>query len=195
MITLDGEAVRSTVDTFRELLDRVPDAEAAVPVMEGTVFFVVEHVAGPLAHYAHDLAAGPTEVWATELRRLPDADLPKMSASVGAWAEVLARTLDAASRSERGWHPFGRPDPEGYAAMACVEVLVHGNDIAGALGLSWAPSIFIAVAVLDRLFPDVERTENPMADLVWATGRADPTGVRPRRESWRYATAPLQERA
>jgi hypothetical protein len=192
---LDGDAVRTAVAAFRELLERVPDGEASVPVMEGTVLFVVEHVAGSVAHYAHDLAAGPSEVWATELLRLPDADLPKMSASVGAWAEVLARTLDAAAPSERGWHPFGRPDPTGYAAMACVEVLVHGADIAGALGLTWAPSTDLAVAALDRLFPDVERTGDAMADLVWATGRADPAGDRPRREAWRYATAPVEERA
>jgi hypothetical protein len=191
---LDGDAVRSTAASLRDLLARVPDGEAAVPVMEGTVFFVVEHIAGSLAHYAHDLVAGPIEVWATELRRLPDADLPKMAASVGAWAEVLARTLDTASASERGWHPFGTPDAPGYAAMACVEVLVHGEDIAGALGLPWAPSADIAGAALDRLFPEVERTDDPVADLVWATGRADPLGVRPRRDAWRYATAPVGER-
>jgi hypothetical protein len=192
---LDGDAVRSATASLRDLLGRVPDGEAAVPVMEGTVSFVVEHIAGSLAHYAHDLVVGPTEVWATELRRLPDAGLPKMAASVGAWAEVLARTLDTASPSERGWHPFGGPDPAGYAAMACVEVLVHGADIAGALHLTWAPSTELAGAALDRLFPEVERTHDPIADLVWATGRADPAGVRPRRDAWRYATAPVAERA
>jgi hypothetical protein len=192
---LDGNAVRSAVAGVRELLDRVPDGEAAVPVMEGTVYFVVEHLAGTLAHYAHDLAAGPSEVWATELLRFPDADLPKMSASIGAWAEVLARTLEAASPDDRGWHPFGNPDATGYAAMGCAEALVHGADIAGALQLSWSPAAEIAAAVLDRLFPDVEPTGDAMADLVWATGRADPAGGRPRRDSWRYATAPVGERA
>ncbi|MCF6506476.1 hypothetical protein E9549_03495 [Blastococcus sp. MG754426] len=102
---------------------------------------------------------------------------------------MLARTLDGAAPGERGWHSHGVADPTGFAAIACAELLVHGADVAGAVGLDWQPPAEVAGAVRDRLFPDVPAGDDPLADLLWATGRLALPG-RPRRGEWRYAMRP-----
>jgi hypothetical protein len=186
---VDGTAVRAAVTAVRDLLGRVPDGAAAVPVMGTSVTAVAQHLVSCLAWYAHDLAAGPDEVSAADLLARPAADLRTVSRGVGAWGEVLARTVDAAGPADRGWHPHGVADAAGFAAIGCAEVLVHGTDVADALGLSWSPPGDVAAAVLARLFPRVTDVPDPMAGLLWATGRLALPG-QPQRTSWQYAMAP-----
>jgi hypothetical protein len=133
---LDGTAVRGAVTALCDLLGRVPDGTAAVPVMGTSVTAVAQHLVSCLAWYAHDLAAGPDEVSSADLVACPAAYLRTVSRGVGAWGEVLARTVDAAGPADRGWHPHGVADAAGFAAIGCAEVLVHGADVAVALGLS-----------------------------------------------------------
>jgi hypothetical protein len=152
---LDGDAVRTTVAAMRDLLDRVRDAEAPVPVMDCTVAAVADHLASCLAFYAHDLASGPDEVTANDLVRRTGVPLRTVATSVTAWGEVLARVVDSTPPDQRGWHSHGVADPAGFAAIGCAEVLVHGTDIAEATGLSWSPPAVVAAAVLARLFPEV----------------------------------------
>jgi hypothetical protein len=186
--TLGGDAVRSAVGAVRELLDRVPDGRADVPVMQRSVTAVAQHLAGCLAWYAQDLVAGPEETSSADLVRRPVASLSLVSRSMGAWGEVLARTVDGASPDERGWHPHGVADPAGFAAIGCAEALIHGTDVADALGLGWSPPEDLAAAVLARLFPDVTDMPDPLTGLLWATGRVD-LPPRDERASWTYAMA------
>jgi hypothetical protein len=185
----DGQAVRRSVAALAELLGRVPDGEAAVPVMGGSVTDVAQHLVSCLAWYAHDLAAGPGEVSPADLVPRGEASLATVAASVSAWGEVLARTVDAAGPADRGWHSHGVADPVGFAAIGCAEVLVHGTDVAEAVGLSWSPPADVAAAVLDRLFPEVTDAPDPMSGLLWATGRIELPG-RPRRTGWQYGMTP-----
>jgi hypothetical protein len=97
--------------------------------------------------------------------------------------------VDAAGPADRGWHSHGVADAAGFAAIGCAEVLVHGTDVADALGLSWSPPGDVAAAVLARLFPEVTDVPDPMAGLLWATGRLALPG-RPRRTSWTYGMTP-----
>lgn len=189
MTALDGDAVRAAVTSVRDLLARVPDGDADVPVMGATVTAVAQHIAGCLCWYAHDLAAGADELGGTDVVPSPETSLAVASRGIGAWGEVLARTLDGASADERGWHPHGVADPTGFAAIGCAELLVHGNDIATALGVGWSPPAGIAGAVLARLFPEVTDVEDPVLGLLWATGRADLPG-RERRTRWTYGMTP-----
>ncbi|WP_346622520.1 hypothetical protein [Blastococcus montanus] len=171
----------------------MPDGTAAVPVMDGSVLDIAAHLASCLAFYAHDLAAGPAEVSANDLVRRPGADLATHAAGIAAWGEVLARTLEGAGAGDRGWHSHGVADPAGFAAIGCAELLVHGDDVATALGLTWSPPVDVAAGVLARLFPDAPPAEDSLATLRWATGRADLPG-RPRRTGWRYAMTPVVDR-
>jgi hypothetical protein len=191
---LDGNAVLVAVTAVRDLFARVPDGAAAVPVMGASVTAVAQHLVSCLAWYAHDLVAGPDEVSPADLVARPAADLPIVSRSVGAWGEVLARTVDAAGPADRGWHSHGVADAAGFAAIGCAEVLVHGTDVADALGLPWSPPGDVAAAVLARLFPEVTDVPDPMAGLLWATGRRARPG-RPARTGWTYGMTPAGEPA
>jgi hypothetical protein len=184
-----GDHVRAALAAVRDVLARVPDAATPVPAMDADAGRVVAHVAGCLAFYAHDLVAGPDDAAGLDVVRRPDAGLDVLVVSLGAWAEVLARVVDAAPAGERGFHPDGRPDAAGFAALGCAELLLHGDDVAGAIGLAWEPPVAVSGAVLGRLFPDVPPGDDPWTALRWATGRADLPGS-PRRTSWRYAAAP-----
>jgi hypothetical protein len=181
------------VAAVRDLLDRVPDAEAAVPVMGCTITAVVDHLASCQAFYAHDLAAGPDEVTANDVVHREGTPLATVAASVTAWAEVLARLVDSAAPEDRGWHPHGVAVPSGFAAIGCAEGLVHGTDIAEAIGLAWLPPADVAEAVVARLFPEVTDAPDGMRGLLWATGRIEFPG-RPRRTVWRYEMAPAGDR-
>ncbi|WP_081788334.1 hypothetical protein [Candidatus Blastococcus massiliensis] len=192
MRALDGDAVRAAGTAVRELLDGVPDGDAEVPVMGSTVTAVGQHVATCLAWYAHDLAAGAQETSPADLVPLPEASLAVVGRTVGAWGEVLARTVDGAAPEDQGWHSHGVADAAGFAAIGCAELLVHGTDVADALGLDWSPPADVAAGVLGRLFPEVTGVEDPIVGLLWATGRGDLPG-RERRAGWTYAMVPSDD--
>ena len=85
--------------------------------------------------------------------------------------------------------------PEGFAAMGCVEALVHGHDIAQGLGLDLNARRDVCGRVLARLFPNNPADLidlDPWTVLLWATGRLDLPG-RHRPENWRWRGAPLAE--
>ena len=188
-----GDDVRRAAAAARTVLGEVGDGGTPVPAMGTDVSGVVAHVSACLAWYAHDLVAGPDEVSGADLVRRPGAVLPELVAGLGAWAEVLARVVDAAPPGERGSHPHGRPDAAGFAALGCAELLLHTDDVAASTGRAFAPPADLAAAVLGRLFPDVPGGGDPWPALRWATGRGELPG-RPRRGTWRYAAAPAGER-
>ncbi|HSO52118.1 MAG TPA: hypothetical protein VL330_05090 [Actinomycetes bacterium] len=74
-----------------------------------------------------------------ELRVPPAADRADLIRTIGVFATVLARVVDATPPGARGWHPMGQADASGFAAMACDELLVHSDDAARGLGVPFAP--------------------------------------------------------
>jgi hypothetical protein len=108
---------------------------------------------------------------------------------------ILAATVRTSSPDVRAYHPTGMADPEGFAAMGCVELLAHGHDIAQGLGLVLDPPRDPCARVLERLFPQVVAAPvdvGPWTTPLWATGRADLPG-HPRVTEWRWRGAPLDE--
>ena len=99
-------------------------------------------------------------------------------------AELLRLAVSAASPERRAWHPNGTSDPEGFAAMGVVEMLVHTYDITRGLGLEWTPPSELSAPVLARLFPGAP-PGNPSGVLLWCTGRAALPN-RPRLDRWRW---------
>lgn len=182
--------LRSAASAAQELLGRAPDFSAHVPRMDADVRRVVVHIAGCLAWYAHDLAAGPTESagptpqWSADIA---PADLVR---ELGIGADVLARVVATARPADRGWHPWGVADAAGFAAMGIVEILVHTDDVADGLGLDWTPPAGPVLAALSRLFPQAPVDAPPWRALLWCTGRADLPG-RDRVTDWRWHAAPL----
>jgi uncharacterized protein (TIGR03083 family) len=191
---MSGDDVRTTAAACRAFLAGAVGRDWTVPVpgMRWTVAETVAHVAQGLLWYAADLSAGPRELSTMDLRVRPDSPPADLVATIGAHATVLAATLDAAPADARGWERWGLPDADGFAAIACDELLVHTDDAARGLGLAFTAPPAQAEATLRRLFPWAPTGTDPWATLLWANGRAD-LPDQPRQTDWRWHCAPLAE--
>ncbi|GAA2776210.1 hypothetical protein GCM10019017_21380 [Streptomyces showdoensis] len=158
-----------------------------------------EHLANDLLYYAVQL--GPqtppldTHVPIALSRRRPDgptvfihadrdagpAGLVQVLEACGALLVAMVRTTPSHVRAH---HAAGVADPEGFAALALQETLVHMHDLAEGLGLAWTPPSDLCSRVLARLFPEAPDGADPWPTLLWATGRAALPG-RPRLITWR----------
>jgi hypothetical protein len=98
---------------------------------------------------------------------------------------MLAAVVQTAPPAKRSFHPYGVSDPEGFAAMGVVEILVHMHDVSDALGVDWAPPEDLCARALARLFPSVQEKGLAWPTLLWATGRGDLPG-RPRVTDWQW---------
>jgi hypothetical protein len=152
----------------------------------------VAHIGEGLLWYATDLAAGPRELSAMDLRVRPETAPADLVAVLGSYATVLARVIDGSAPGARGWHPAGLADASGFAAMACDELLVHTDDAARGLGLGFTPTEALSTATLRRLFPWAPSDADPWQALRWANGRVDLPGQE-RQRGWRWHCAPLAE--
>lgn len=152
-----------------------------------------EHVGDVLLSYAAQVVARPATRY---VRFLATADADATAAELLEFAVagggVLAATVRVAPEHVRAYHPTGMADPAGFAAMGCVEALVHGHDIAQGLGVELDAPRDVCARVLTRLFPDTPATLgdlDPWTVLLWAAGRLDLPG-HPRPEHWRWRGAP-----
>jgi hypothetical protein len=155
-----------------------------------------EHVGDCLLSYAGQLVARPA---ARYVRFLATADKDASAAEVLEFAvaggRILAATVRTAAPQVRAYHPTGMADPEGFAGMGCVEVLVHGADVARGLGPLLDPPRDLCARVLARMFPQVSADlaeVDPWQALLWATGRLD-LPDHERRTQWHWRGAPLGE--
>ncbi len=196
---VSGDDVRTAAAWLAEILTAVDPGDASafdVPAgpVRWTCWATAEHVIDDLLAYALQLAGLP------HLGYLPlcgprgedeVAHVPREAGATGlaevltAGAELLATQVEARPTHVRAFHPYGLSDPEGFAAMGAIEVLVHGQDIA--LGLTGERPSFppgLAARVVARLFP--EAPDGPADDvLVWCTGRGTLPGL-PRQTRWRW---------
>lgn len=165
--------------------------------LEWDCWHTAEHVADVLMSYAGQLAARPTTRY---VRFLTNADTDATPAEMLEFVQAGGGMLVAVARTTppevRAYHPSGMADAEGFAAMGCVEALVHGHDIADGLGVELDAPRDVCARVLARLFPDTpgELLElDPWHALLWAAGRRE-LGGHPRRAKWRWYGAPAGER-
>ena len=190
-----GDDVRAAAELCERILEPALGADWNVPVpdLEFTVATVVAHAAESPLWYSVDMWSG-RESAAFEVKVLPDASNSALLTSLVAASRALAAGVDSAPAGTRGFHPFGSPDPSGFAAMACDELLVHGDDAARGLGVSFTPEDRLAADVLARLFPWHARgpDDDPWQMLLWANGRIELAGRSPQRK-WRWHCAPLSE--
>jgi hypothetical protein len=168
------------------------DWAISVPDLDFTVSSVLAHASlGPL-WYALDAWGGLEDSSAFELSVRADAAPHAVLNGLIQAGMVCAGALDAAPPDLRGFHPAGSPDPSGFAAMACDEMLIHTDDALRGLGSRLDPPRPLAEAVLARLFPWHEPGADPWSTLLWANGR--PTDLdRPPVGKWQWHCAPLSE--
>lgn len=143
------------------------------------------HVADDLFSYASQVLAQPRQGYLPiEVTVLDEASPAGLLMSIVMCGELLRLAVASASEDARAWHPYGISDPEGFAAMGIVEVLVHTDDITRGMDIDWAPPDQLCGPALSRLFPHAPEGR-PSEVLLWCTGRA-PLGDRPRLETWRW---------
>lgn len=192
---MTGDDVRAAAELCRQTLEPALGADwgAPVPNLDFTVASVVGHASQATVWYSVDLWSGPENA-SFEVKILDDTGNQRQLASLLAGAQVLAAAIDAAPPSLRGFHPFGSPDPSGFAAMGCDEMLVHGRDAASGLRRDFGEDAGLASSILARLFPwhALRAGDDPWQVLLWANGRVSLPGREDQRR-WRWHCAPLAE--
>jgi hypothetical protein len=186
-MTVTGDLISEATAELRRVLAGTLDADWSVPAgdLEWTCRETGEHIADDLFSYASQVLARPTRGYLPVEARLESRATPETLIRVVAMCGDLLRLAVAATpRDARAWHPNGVSDPEGFAAMGIVEVLVHTHDIAIGLGVEWRPPGGLSAPVLLRLFPDAP-SGDPSDVLLWCTGRAA-LGELPRQTQWRW---------
>jgi len=106
-------------------------------------------------------------------------------------AHILAAVARAAPPGTVAFHPAGFADAEGFCAMGCDELLVHGADIAAGLDLVFTPAVDLVASVVARLFPLAPEGGDPWATLLWANGRAALPGHDRLAPDWVWQAAPI----
>jgi uncharacterized protein (TIGR03083 family) len=184
------QAARSSASFLGSAADR--DWTTPIPGMDWSVAVAVAHISETLLWYATDLSAGPRELSTMDLRVRPESATADLVATVEAFSTALAQVVDGVPPGQRGWHPDGRADASGFAAMGCDELLVHTWDAGRGLGLDFRPPSALSDMVLRRLFPWAPEDTEPWPTLLWANGRVELDGW-PRQTEWRWHCAPLSE--
>jgi len=164
----------------------------------------VEHVADDLFAYAAQITpkrpaltgylpihaeqrhpGGPTSTIFAD----PKAGTAGLVSILDACGGLLSAAVRVAAPTVRGFHPAGVSDPEGFAAMGVVEVVVHLHDLAAPLEFDWRVGDALCDRVLHRLFPDAPTDTERWPTLLWAAGRGT-LPDRPRLEQWRWYGEP-----
>ncbi|WP_427891404.1 maleylpyruvate isomerase N-terminal domain-containing protein [Kribbella sp. GL6] len=190
MLTADD--VETATDCVVEALRPAVDADWGVPAgsIEWSCRKTAEHIGQANLHWASQLAVGARTQyvrWSAQAQPLaPPAGVLDFVEAAG---RILALVVRASPARTRAFHPWGIGDPEGFAGMACVEWLVHGQDLAEGLGCVLEPPAELCDRVLTRLFPHEPRVvDEPWPELLRLTGR---TAGAP--ESWKWRPTPLGE--
>lgn len=146
----------------------------------------LSHIALGVVGYAGLLIARPTDRYITLFSSIDGhAPVPAALEGIRIASTLLAGTVRDTEPDARAWHPYGHSDAAGFAAMGVLELVVHGRDIAQAVGVEYTPSDALAAPVVERLFPDAPAGHSPAETLLWCTGRASLPGL-PRRGAWRW---------
>jgi len=187
--------VVEAADLIGEALRPVADQDWSVRAgsLDWDVATTVAHMAGAVAKYALCLSSTTTRFIALQLRPYPGASTHDLLDTVAATARSLAAVADAAPATARAFHASGMADPEGFVAMGCVELLVHGADAAAGLTVELRPPDGLCERVVRRLFPWATHPATLWDLLLWSTGRLALPDVAALDESWRWHVEPLAE--
>jgi len=115
-----GDDVLAAAGSVRRVLEPAVERDWRVPIpgLEFTVASVVAHVCVTCLWYSVDMWSG-SENGAYEVSAVDDASNERLLTSLLAGPHILSAGIEAAPPTLLGFHPFGSPDPDGFAAMAC----------------------------------------------------------------------------
>lgn len=176
---------------LRSALDR--DWSVPAGALEWDCRRTLDHVVDALFLYAAYLASRATERLSPPRNGDPAATPERLLATVGVAADVFAEVARAAPGGTRAFHPAGMADLSGWIALGCEEILLHTDDIAQGLGLTFRPPDDLSARILARIFPWAPTESDPWASLRWAAGRAALSDRAPLGPDWYWHCAPLSE--
>ncbi|WP_432040053.1 maleylpyruvate isomerase N-terminal domain-containing protein [Streptomyces cucumeris] len=146
----------------------------------------LDHLALGLTGYTGLLVSRPDDRYITLFASLdPQAPVADCVEGLRIAATLLTSTVRDTPPDVRAWHPWGHSDAGGFAAMGITELVLHTDDITRALGIPWSPPGELCAAAVRRLFPDAPSGHEPLATLLWCTGRTALPGL-PRRTAWQW---------
>lgn len=126
----------------------------------------------------------------------PAAAIPRLLDAVVTSATMLERICAGMASADRGFHPAGQADAEGFRAQGCAELLQHTYDIANGLGETFRPPDDLAGRIVARLFPwapGADAHPDRWEALLWACGRIALPGHERLDPDWWVQIAPLSE--
>ncbi|MEU0093786.1 hypothetical protein [Kribbella sp. NPDC006257] len=164
--------------------------------LEWSCAVTVEHVGQALMHWASQLAVRADTRYVRWRSQVQEGAPPEgMIDFLEAGGRILALVARATPPDVRAFHPWGIADADGFAGMGCLEVLLHGKDLADGLGLAYEPPYEVCQKVFQRMFAqhaDQAAGADPWAALQWASGRGELDGL-PRLTEWKWRATPLDE--
>ncbi|MFF0341932.1 maleylpyruvate isomerase N-terminal domain-containing protein [Kribbella sp. NPDC004875] len=191
-----AEDLEVATDCVVDALRPATDADWSVPAgsLEWSCRDTAQHIGQAHLHWASQLVVGARTQyvrWSARPQELaPPAGVLDFVEAAG---RILACVVRASPAETRAFHPYGYGDPEGFAGMGCVEMLLHGQDLATGLACSLEPPAGVCERVLTRLFPHEPRVaDDAWLELRRVTGRAVVPGA-PARDSWKWRSTPLNE--
>jgi len=180
--------------TLRPWLDR--DWSVTAGDLEWSCRRTLDHIVNVPIYLGGNAAMRSTSRVAPVRNDDPDAELDVLLDAVVTSATILERICAGMAPHERGFHPAGQADAEGFRAQGCAEILQHTYDIANGLGESFRGPEDVSARIVARLFPwapDTAEHADRWEVLLWSVGRiALPTRERLDPDWWIQA-APLDE--
>ena len=178
-------------ETLQPALDR--DWSARAGDLEWDCRRTLDHIVDTLFLYTAYLDSRARERLDPPRNGDPTASPERLLTLVDTAAAMLAELASAAPEGTRAFHPAGMANVSGWIGMGCTEMLIHTDDIAQGLGLTFRPPDDLSARIVARLFPWAPADGDPWASLRWAAGRA----ALPDRErlgpDWYWHCAPLAE--
>ena len=192
---LDPEDVQLAARVVAEALSVGTDRDWGVRAgsLDWSVRDTLGHAAGASANYALCLASQSRCRITLRTSAYPEATNGELLVALCATADALAQVAASAPPDGLGFHVAGMADAEGFIAMACVEILVHGWDAAQGLGLEFPAEDDLARRVVSRLFPWAPSDTEGWPTLLWLTARQSLVGQKDADGSWIWHCAPLEE--
>src|SRR4051812_24694638 len=161
--------------------------------LEWTCRQTLEHLIFALDRYSVHLATPLAEAAPRPSVQQPHLSPGELLKLMARRAGVLAAVVAASAPTDRGSHPFGLADSIGFVAIACVETLVHTDDISRGFGQTCQPPEALCRRILARLAPWAPTNVDAWCALRWATGRIDLPGHPRTPPNWAWQIAPLAE--
>jgi hypothetical protein len=200
-VSVSADDVTAAVAAAVDALKAAAGADWSVRAgdLEWDCWETAEHVADDLFYYAAQLGAPGYSDYLplraepnrpggepNTIRVVAEAGPAGLFTALSAMGALLASMVRTAEQGTRGHHSFGAVDASASAAMGVLEVVVHTHDLAAGLGVAWEPDRDLCARVLARLMPEVPRTDDAWADLLWACGRIELAGRGRRPDGWRW---------